>query len=42
MTAGLVYFAGTVYWTSSVLAVFGGMSMILAVSVMVRRWSPWT
>ena len=27
MITGLVYFAGTVYWTSSVLAVFGGMPM---------------
>ena len=34
MTAGFVYFAGTVYWTSSVLAVFGGMPMILAVGAM--------
>ena len=34
MTAGLVYFAGTVYWTSSVLAVFGGMPMILALVAM--------
>ena len=34
MVAGLVYFAGTVYWTSSVLAVFGGMPMILAVVAM--------
>ena len=34
MTAGLVYFTGTVYWTSSVLAVFGGMPMILAVVAM--------
>ena len=31
---GLVYFAGTVYWTSSVLAVFGGMPMALAVLAM--------
>jgi apolipoprotein N-acyltransferase len=31
---GLVYFAGTVYWTSSVLAVFGGMPMFLAVVAM--------
>jgi apolipoprotein N-acyltransferase len=31
---GLAYFAGTVYWTSSVLAVFGGMPMILAVLAM--------
>jgi apolipoprotein N-acyltransferase len=34
MLAGLAYFAGTVYWTSSVLAVFGGMPMILAVLAM--------
>ena len=34
MLAGLVYFTGTVYWTSSVLAVFGGMPMILAVVAM--------
>jgi apolipoprotein N-acyltransferase len=34
MVAGLVYFAGTVYWTSSVLAVFGGMPMALAVFAM--------
>jgi len=31
---GLVYFAGTVYWTSNVLAVFGGMPMALAVLAM--------
>lgn len=31
---GLVYFAGTVYWTSSVLAVFGGMPMALAIFAM--------
>jgi apolipoprotein N-acyltransferase len=29
-----VYFAGTVYWTSSVLAVFGGMPMFLALFAM--------
>ena len=29
-----MYFAGTVYWTSSVLAVFGGMPMALAVLAM--------
>ena len=34
LMTGLVYFAGTVYWTSSVLAVFGGMPMILAVVAM--------
>jgi apolipoprotein N-acyltransferase len=34
MVAGLVYFVGTVYWTSSVLAVFGGMPMILAIVAM--------
>jgi apolipoprotein N-acyltransferase len=34
MVTGLVYFAGTVYWTSSVLAVFGGMPMALAVVAM--------
>jgi apolipoprotein N-acyltransferase len=34
MTTGLVYFTGTVYWTSSVLAVFGGMPMVLAVLAM--------
>ena len=34
LTAGFVYFAGTVYWTSSVLAVFGGMPMILALVAM--------
>jgi apolipoprotein N-acyltransferase len=34
LVAGLVYFAGTVYWTSSVLAVFGGMPMILAIVAM--------
>ena len=34
MIAGLVYFAGTVYWTSSVLAVFGGMPTILAIVAM--------
>ena len=34
MTAGFVYFAGTVYWTSSVLAVFGGMPMLLAIVAM--------
>ena len=34
LVAGLVYFAGTVYWTSSVLAVFGGMPMALAVFAM--------
>ena len=34
MTAGCVYFAGTVYWTSTVLAVFGGMPMILALVAM--------
>ena len=34
MVAGLVYFTGTVYWTSTVLAVFGGMPMILAVVAM--------
>jgi len=34
MVTGLVYFAGTVYWTSNVLAVFGGMPMILAVVAM--------
>jgi apolipoprotein N-acyltransferase len=34
MTAGFVYFVGTVYWTSSVLAVFGGMSIVLAVVAM--------
>jgi apolipoprotein N-acyltransferase len=31
MLTGLVYFTGTTYWTSSVLAVFGGMPMILAI-----------
>jgi apolipoprotein N-acyltransferase len=31
---GLVYFAGTVYWTTSVLAVFGGMPMALAIVAM--------
>lgn len=34
MTAGFVYFVGTVYWTSSVLAVFGGMPLILALVAM--------
>jgi apolipoprotein N-acyltransferase len=34
MVAGLVYFTGTVYWTSSVLAVFGGMPMMLAIVAM--------
>ena len=34
LLAGLVYFTGTVYWTSTVLAVFGGMPMILAVVAM--------
>ena len=34
MTTGFVYFVGTVYWTSSVLAVFGGMPMILALLAM--------
>ena len=40
LVAGLVYFAGTVYWTSSVLAVFGGMPMILAVAAMLCHTSP--
>ena len=30
LVSGLVYFAGTVYWTSSVMAVFGGISFLLA------------
>jgi apolipoprotein N-acyltransferase len=34
MTTGFVYFVGTVYWTSSVLAVFGGMPLILALVAM--------
>jgi len=34
LVTGIVYFTGTVYWTSSVLAVFGGMPMILAVFAM--------
>ena len=34
LVTGLVYFAGTIYWTSSVLAVFGGMPMVLAVFAM--------
>ncbi len=34
MTTGFVYFVGTVYWTSSVLAVFGGMPMPLALVAM--------
>jgi apolipoprotein N-acyltransferase len=34
LTAGFVYFVGTVYWTSSVLAVFGGMPMLLALVAM--------
>jgi apolipoprotein N-acyltransferase len=34
MTTGVVYFVGTVYWTSSVLAVFGGMPLILALLAM--------
>jgi apolipoprotein N-acyltransferase len=34
LTAGFVYFVGTVYWTSSVLAAFGGMPMILAIVAM--------
>ena len=34
MVTGLLYFAGTVYWTSSVLAVFGGMPMALAIAAM--------
>ena len=34
LVTGMVYFTGTVYWTSSVLAVFGGMPMILAVFAM--------
>jgi apolipoprotein N-acyltransferase len=31
MLTGLIYFTGTVYWTSSVLAVFGGMPLVLAI-----------
>ena len=31
--AGLAYFAGTVYWTSSVMAVFGGISFPLAAAI---------
>jgi apolipoprotein N-acyltransferase len=34
LLTGLVYFAGTVYWTSSVLAVFGGMPMVVAILAM--------
>ena len=34
MLTGLVYFTGTVYWTSSVLAVFGGMPLVLAIVAM--------
>ena len=34
LTAGFVYFVGTVYWTSSVLAVFGGMPRLLALVAM--------
>jgi apolipoprotein N-acyltransferase len=34
MLTGLVYFTGTVYWTSSVLAVFGGMPVVVAVVAM--------
>jgi apolipoprotein N-acyltransferase len=34
MAAGVVYFAGTVYWTGSVLATFGGLSGILAAIAM--------
>jgi len=34
MTAGVVYFVGTVYWTGSVLSTFGGLSGILAAIAM--------
>jgi len=34
LITGFVYFVGTVYWTSTVLAVFGGMPMILAIVAM--------
>jgi apolipoprotein N-acyltransferase len=30
---GLVYFGGTVYWTSSVMAIFGGISFPLAAAI---------
>ena len=33
LLAGLVYFAGTVYWTSGVMARFGGIALPLAVAV---------
>lgn len=32
--AGLVYFVGTTYWTSSVLATFGGLPLALAILAM--------
>jgi apolipoprotein N-acyltransferase len=34
LVAGLVYFIGTIYWTSTVLATFGGMSTPLALLAM--------
>jgi apolipoprotein N-acyltransferase len=34
LIAGLVYFVGTVYWTSSVVATFGGLSLPLALFAM--------
>ena len=33
LLAGLVYFAGTVYWTSGVMARFGGIALPLAASI---------
>ncbi len=35
LLAGLVYFVGTVYWTSEVVATFGGLSTPLAILAMV-------
>jgi apolipoprotein N-acyltransferase len=34
LTAGLVYFAGTIYWTSTVLSSFGGVSAPVATAAM--------
>jgi apolipoprotein N-acyltransferase len=33
LTSGVVYFAGTVYWTSGVMAVYGGISFPLASAI---------
>ncbi|HEY8536078.1 MAG TPA: hypothetical protein VIL25_06500, partial [Vicinamibacterales bacterium] len=33
LVAGLVYFAGTVYWTSGVMARYGGLAMPVAVAI---------